>query len=73
MFTWKILEISAKDGVITHARYHVTATQNDKSVETEGNWYFDCFRIDRFVISAKLNTYGNTIYISTKATGVHHV
>jgi hypothetical protein len=46
MFTWKILEVSAKDGVITHARYHVTATNEDKSVETEGNWYFDCFRID---------------------------
>ena len=42
MFTWKILEVSAKDGVITHARYHVTATQDDKSVETEGNWYFEC-------------------------------
>jgi len=42
MFTWKILEISAKDGVITHARYHVTASSEDKSVETEGNWYFDC-------------------------------
>ena len=42
MFTWKILEVSAKDGLITHARYHVTATQDDKSVETEGNWYFDC-------------------------------
>lgn len=42
MFIWKILEVSAKDGVITHARYHVTATNEDKSVETEGNWYFDC-------------------------------
>ena len=42
MFTWKILEISAKDGVITHARYHVTASSEDKSVETEGNWYFYC-------------------------------
>jgi hypothetical protein len=42
MFTWKILEVSAKDGVITHARYHVTAIKDDKSVETEGNWYFDC-------------------------------
>lgn len=42
MFTWKILEVSAKEGVITHARYHVTATSEDKSVETEGNWYFDC-------------------------------
>ena len=42
MFIWKILEVSAKDSVITHARYHVTATNEDKSVETEGNWYFDC-------------------------------
>ena len=42
MFTWKILEVSAKDGLITHARYHVTASSEDKSVETEGNWYFDC-------------------------------
>jgi hypothetical protein len=42
MFTWKILEVSAKDGVITHVRYHVTASNEDKSVETEGNWYFDC-------------------------------
>jgi hypothetical protein len=42
MFTWKILEVSAQDGVITHARYHVTAKNEDKSVETEGNWYFDC-------------------------------
>lgn len=42
MFTWKIIEVSAKDGLITHARYHVTASNEDKSVETEGNWYFDC-------------------------------
>ena len=45
MFTWKILDVSAKDSVITHARYHVTATQNNKSVETEGNWYFDCSNV----------------------------
>ena len=37
MFTWKILEVSAKDGLITHARYHVTASSEDKSVETEGH------------------------------------
>ena len=42
MFIWKILEVSAKDSVITHARYYVTATKDNKSVETEGNWYFDC-------------------------------
>ena len=42
MFTWSILDVSAKDGVITHARYHVSLEKNDKTIETEGNWYFDC-------------------------------
>lgn len=39
-FTWKISEISADDGVITHAKYHVTAVDDGLSVETEGNWQF---------------------------------
>jgi len=33
---WKILDIEAKDGVITSAKYYVS---NGK-VDTEGNWYF---------------------------------
>lgn len=40
-FTWKIPEISATDGLITHAKYHVTAQVDNESVETEGNWYFN--------------------------------
>ena len=40
-FTWKIPEISAVDGLITHAKYHVTAQIDNDSVETEGNWYFN--------------------------------
>ena len=40
-FTWKILEVSAEDGLITHAKYHVTAEAEDgRTVETEGNWWF---------------------------------
>ena len=38
--TWKILEISAENGLITHAKYFVTASEDDKKVETEGNWWF---------------------------------
>ena len=38
--TWKILEISAENELITHAKYFVTATEDDKKVETEGNWWF---------------------------------
>ena len=41
-FQWKILEVFAKDEVITGAKYHVIGTEDDVSVESEGNWYFDC-------------------------------
>ena len=40
-FDWKILEISAENDVITHAKYHVTAKEDDCTVETEGNWWFN--------------------------------
>jgi len=41
-YQWKILEIFAQDEVITGARYHLVGTDDDLSVETEGNWFFDC-------------------------------
>ena len=40
-FTWKILEISAENEIITNAKYHVTANDDTNSVETEGNWTFN--------------------------------
>lgn len=39
---WKITNITSENGVITSAKYHVTAKDGDYIVETEGNWYFDC-------------------------------
>ena len=41
-YQWKITDISAEDDVILHAKYHVTATDDDgvTSVETEGHWSF---------------------------------
>jgi len=41
-YQWKILEVFAKDEIITGAKYHLTGSEDDLSVETEGNWYFDC-------------------------------
>lgn len=42
IFNWKILEVSAQDELITHAKYHVTAENEDgDKVETEGHWWFD--------------------------------
>jgi len=41
-FQWKILEVFAKNEVITGVKYHVIGTEDDISVESEGNWYFDC-------------------------------
>lgn len=40
MFEWKIIDLQAKDGLITQAKYHVTLKEDDKSVETEGYWRF---------------------------------
>jgi len=40
-YKWSILEISAKDGLITHAKYRVELSDEDQNVETEGNWWFD--------------------------------
>jgi len=40
-FEWKILELSANEGQITSAKYHCTVSEEDLSVETEGNWKFD--------------------------------
>ena len=37
---WEISEISAENGLITHAKYFVTASENNEKVETEGNWWF---------------------------------
>jgi hypothetical protein len=41
IFIWKILEISADNDLITHAKYSVTIKDGDDFVETEGNWWFN--------------------------------
>jgi hypothetical protein len=40
-YTWSIFDISAKDGLITHAKYKVELSDKDQIVETEGNWWFN--------------------------------
>jgi len=40
-YKWLILDISAIDGLITHAKYQVIAQDEDNFVETEGNWWFE--------------------------------
>ena len=39
-YKWSILDISASNGLITHAKYKVSFTDQDQTVETEGNWWF---------------------------------
>ena len=39
-YEWKITEISTDNEIITHAKYHVIAKDEQNSVETEGNWWF---------------------------------
>jgi len=40
-YKWKILEVFAKDTVITGVKYHLIGTEGEYSVETEGNFYFE--------------------------------
>jgi len=40
-YTWSIKGIEAENEVITCAKYQVIANNDDNSVETEGNWYFN--------------------------------
>jgi hypothetical protein len=40
-YAWEILDIFAKDSIITGAKYAVTATDGSYSVSTEGNWNFN--------------------------------
>ena len=39
-YTWKILDIDAKDGIIKSAKYFCQAQDDETVVETEGNWKF---------------------------------
>jgi len=39
-YKWQINELSAENGLITHAKYHLTLSDDTNSVETEGNWWF---------------------------------
>jgi len=39
-YKWSILNVSADNGVITHAEYRVVLTDGDLSIATEGNWWF---------------------------------
>lgn len=40
IYKWSILGIETSNDLITSAKYSLTATQDDKSVLTEGNWTF---------------------------------
>ena len=40
-YVWKIEELSAEDGLITHAKYRCTVSDEGQSVATEGNWWFN--------------------------------
>jgi len=39
-YKWSIIDISAENGLITHAKYKVELSDKKQIVETEGNWWF---------------------------------
>ena len=39
-YTWTLKQVTSEGDLITHAYYHVSATDGENTVETEGNYYF---------------------------------
>ena len=39
-YKWKILEITNDNGLVTHAKYLLSATDGENTVEIEGNHFF---------------------------------
>ena len=39
-YKWTLKEVTSENDLITHAYYHVSATDGENTVETEGNHYF---------------------------------
>lgn len=39
-YTWTLKQVTSEGDLITHAYYHVSATDGENTVETEGNHYF---------------------------------
>jgi hypothetical protein len=38
---WSITEMSAIEGVVKSVKYHAEMSEGDKTVASEGYWYFD--------------------------------
>ena len=39
-YKWTLKEVTSENDLITHAYYHVSVTDGENTVETEGNHYF---------------------------------
>jgi len=73
MFNWKILEISVKDEIITHAKYYVIADNELNSVETEGNWWFSDKTLNIPLADVKENDIVSWIEKEATVNGVCHI
>jgi hypothetical protein len=73
MFNWKILEISVKDEIITHAKYYVIADNELNSVETEGNWWFSDKTLNIPLADVKENDIVSWIENEATVNGICHI
>jgi len=73
MFNWKILEISVKDEIITHAKYYVIADNELNSVETEGNWWFSDKTLNIPLADVKENDIVSWIKKEATVNGICHI
>jgi|GEM_PF-922246 len=72
-YEWKITEITADDELITHAKYHIVANDEENSVETEGNWWFSDKILNKPLADIKEEDIVLWITNETTINGVCHI
>ena len=73
LYTWTIKDITAKDGLITHAYYSVKANDGINVVETEGHWWFSNLEIKKQFSDVKEEDVASWIEQETTINGVCHI
>jgi hypothetical protein len=72
-YKWKIIEISTDGELITHAKYHITANNEENSVETEGNWWFSDKILNKPLAEVKEDDIASWIEKEATVNGVCHI
>lgn len=73
MFTWKILEMYADGDKLIAVRYHLTGSDENNTVESEGRHTFESGTVNKPLVDIVENDIGHWIEKDTTQNGVCHI